>query len=439
MAFSGPLGTALLQPFRSKIARARWTRRWRASTTGLRASGRGMGAGARARRGGGRRRPLPPPPHADERGRGPRLARHPDCRPRPRDRAADARTERRRAPAAGPTGRSGAADFAAGPRRATGSSSAPGDLERAVALLDLGPERFVVVPNGFDPDFAPAAIERSMASNLVEHPQGARQWRGRRDRRLRGGGPRGAGRHGLHLRRSLHRDQAHPAAAGGVRGGPVRSIGPQRSLILVGGHPGEWEGEHPADAIEHLAVPDVFLAGWHSHDDLPPSSAAATFLVTPSVDERFDQVLVEAITSELTIRSRRPRRDRPDRGTTRQPLAASDPTMAAGLAAAIVAAVADPEGRRLRGHRARASDQPLCPERNQQQPQPPVGAAPASKQQHKLGTKPGRRPCPASTLRPGSRHWRRRCVARARDASRNAATSSTGLRRGYRDCPAFFE
>ena len=84
-------------------------------------------------------------------------------RPRPRHRAADARTDRRRARRrAGPTPRSGRSGCASGRRPASGSWSATaGGLERAAAVLDLDPERFVCVPNGFDPSFAPGPIDRA--------------------------------------------------------------------------------------------------------------------------------------------------------------------------------------------------------------------------------------------------------------------------------------
>ena len=66
-------------------------------------------------------------------------------------------------------------------------------------------------------------------------------------------------------------------------------------LVLVGGYPGEWEGEHPVELAERLRVPDVFHAGWHDHTELPDILRAADALVLPSVREQFGQVLVEAM------------------------------------------------------------------------------------------------------------------------------------------------
>src|SRR5207244_6880580 len=70
-------------------------------------------------------------------------------------------------------------------------------------------------------------------------------------------------------------------------------------LVLLGGFPGEWEGEHPVDAIEAAGARDVFLAGWHPHDDLPDFLAASDVVILPSVREQFGQVLVEGMACGL--------------------------------------------------------------------------------------------------------------------------------------------
>lgn len=72
-------------------------------------------------------------------------------------------------------------------------------------------------------------------------------------------------------------------------------------LVLLGGHPGEWEGEHPLAVVRDLGVPDVFLAGWRGHDDLPDGLNAADVVVLPSVREQFGQVLVEAMACGLPV------------------------------------------------------------------------------------------------------------------------------------------
>ena len=66
------------------------------------------------------------------------------------------------------------------------------------------------------------------------------------------------------------------------------------SLVLLGGFPGEWEGEHPADAIAASGARNVFLGGWHDHGSLPSFLSAADVFVLASVREQFGSVLVEA-------------------------------------------------------------------------------------------------------------------------------------------------
>ena len=72
-------------------------------------------------------------------------------------------------------------------------------------------------------------------------------------------------------------------------------------LVLLGGHPGEWEGEHPLEVVREHGVRDVFLAGWRGHEDLPDGLNAADVVVLPSVHEQFGQVLVEAMACGLPV------------------------------------------------------------------------------------------------------------------------------------------
>src|SRR3954453_13229276 len=154
-------------------------------------------------------------------------------------------------------------------------------LERAERLLGIDPRRCVIAPNGFDPErFSPRTVDRAAfwRHALVDDPPG---W--------------GPG----HDEGSV---AYRPEEAAAVASGPVllsvsrftevkrlgllvrafartraalRDSGRSASLVLVGGYPGEWEGEHPYDAIRATGARDVYLAGWHEHDELPKYFAAS--------------------------------------------------------------------------------------------------------------------------------------------------------------------
>jgi glycosyltransferase involved in cell wall biosynthesis len=175
---------------------------------------------------------------------------------------------------------------------------APSGIERAIELLGVPADRLVALPNGVDVDlFAPRTIDRDAFWQrvLVEQPQG---WLPHQ--------PPG----------SAHYDPAVVAqlAAGEVLlyvgrftavkrldrlieafGQARERFAPPVGLVLVGGHPGEWEGEHPAEIAARLGVGNVFLAGWQAQEQLPPFLAAARAVVLTSEREQFGQVLVEGM------------------------------------------------------------------------------------------------------------------------------------------------
>jgi glycosyltransferase involved in cell wall biosynthesis len=72
-------------------------------------------------------------------------------------------------------------------------------------------------------------------------------------------------------------------------------------LVIWGGAPGEWEGEHPHSAAVRSGVEGVFFAGWRGHADLPLGLACADCFVAPSTDEPFGLVYLEAMACGLPV------------------------------------------------------------------------------------------------------------------------------------------
>jgi glycosyltransferase involved in cell wall biosynthesis len=124
------------------------------------------------------------------------------------------------------------------------------------------------------------------------------------------------------------------------------------ALVLVGGHPGEWEGEHPAELAERLGVDNVLLTGWYRQDELPALFAASDVVVLASEREQFGQVLVEGMACGLPVIA--PRLLGPgmivEDGRTGW---LTEPDDEDALARAMIQAVEDPAERRRRGTASR--------------------------------------------------------------------------------------
>jgi glycosyltransferase involved in cell wall biosynthesis len=234
-------------------------------------------------------------------------------------------------------------------------------VERSERLLPIEHERCVLIPNGFDPDnFTPRHIEhRALWQRmLVEEPRG---W-------APGGEPGSVryaandideafwdgtgetpvllyiGRYTEVKRIPLLIEAYERARPGFINRAP---------LVLVGGFPGEWEGEHPLQAIRRVGAQDVFLAGWHEHHELPDILAATDVIVLPSVREQFGQVLVEGMACGLpaiAVDAHGPA-DIVSHGETGWLV---EPDDLLGLANALVEAVNRPDERRRRGANAAA-------------------------------------------------------------------------------------
>ncbi len=181
------------------------------------------------------------------------------------------------------------------------------DAQRRVPeLLGVEPDRVIWAPNGFDPELFDRRPKRGderaalWREWLVEQPRG---WRPEGDAgsvsyeesQLE---PFAADRPVLlyvgrytEVKRIPLLIRAH-ARAGERFDGPA-------PLVLVGGHPGEWEGEHPLEVIDEAGAEHVFLAGWRSHDELADALNAADLTVLASVHEQFGQVIVEGMACGL--------------------------------------------------------------------------------------------------------------------------------------------
>jgi D-inositol-3-phosphate glycosyltransferase len=73
-------------------------------------------------------------------------------------------------------------------------------------------------------------------------------------------------------------------------------------LVIWGGNPGEWEGEHPHTvAMENDVDGGVFFVGWRGHSELPAGLNAADVMIAPSNNEPFGQVYLEAMACQLPV------------------------------------------------------------------------------------------------------------------------------------------
>jgi len=187
----------------------------------------------------------------------------------------------------------------------------PGNRDAAISVLGIEPSRVTAIPNGVDIErFRPkprtAGARRAVFRRaLVEDPRGWTET-----------GPPGTLAYSeADLDRLLGADDDATVLLFvgrflGFKRVPalVRAFAYARgrftrpgSLVIWGGHPGEWEGEHPATVAEQVGAADIYFAGWRGHDDLPDGLAACDALVVPSVDDPYPQVPLEAMAVGLPV------------------------------------------------------------------------------------------------------------------------------------------
>ena len=299
----------------TRTGRGRPTGSSRARRRRLRAPGRRVVARPGGARGARRRRGGPPaPPDAGPRGHGAAAAGHAGGDPPARHRAADARPGRDRG-ASGPTRRVAARACARGRR--------VGPRDRVVGALQASTPatcwastraRVAVVPERHRP--------RRCSTGRRADPRGARGRSGAagwcdEPARLVARRPRARAACATPASRSRRCSTRRPPSCSSSGASPPSSARPcwcaptpgrgsgwaaPLPLVLWGGFPGEWEGEHPADAAARSPWGhEVFLAGWRSHDELPGVLAAADVMAVPSVAERFGQVYVEAMAMRVPL------------------------------------------------------------------------------------------------------------------------------------------
>jgi glycosyltransferase involved in cell wall biosynthesis len=125
-------------------------------------------------------------------------------------------------------------------------------------------------------------------------------------------------------------------------------------LVIAGGFPGEWEGEHPADTVARLGAQDVFFVGWRDHDEVSEILRCSDVFAALSVDEPFGLVFLEAMAAgvpPITTATGGPAtfiNTDPDNPTGW--LVPPDDLEA--TVAALIEAVGDPDERQVRGRRA---------------------------------------------------------------------------------------
>jgi glycosyltransferase involved in cell wall biosynthesis len=237
----------------------------------------------------------------------------------------------------------------------------PDAVERVPGLIGVEPARVVWAPNGFDPNGfhrRPIAGEERVAfwrRWLVEEPRG---WdpESQRPGSVRYAEPDldtfrndspvmlYVGRY-TDVKRIPLMIRAHSRA--------LELTGRHSPLVILGGYPGEWEGEHPLEVIRRTGARDVFLAGWRGHDELPDGLNASDTVVLASVHEQFGQVLVEGMACGLpaiSVNAHGPATiiDPGETGWL------AEPDDEESLASAMAEAIADPRKRRLMGERAYA-------------------------------------------------------------------------------------
>jgi glycosyltransferase involved in cell wall biosynthesis len=185
--------------------------------------------------------------------------------------------------------------------------------DEAAKVLGLPPERLLSIPNGIDVDrfdrrHPPADEQLARWRHwLVEAPQG---WDESgepgtvtyRDPDLRWFEPGPGGERApvlLFVGRFTETKQL-PMLIRAYARARERFARPA-PLVIWGGFPGEWEGEHPVSVAREVGQDGIFFIGWRGHTELPDGLVCADVMVAPSAREGFGQMLIEAMACGLPV------------------------------------------------------------------------------------------------------------------------------------------
>jgi glycosyltransferase involved in cell wall biosynthesis len=235
----------------------------------------------------------------------------------------------------------------------------PRDRERASGLFGIDTERIAIVPHGVDMSlFRPRRLDRKQRLTqfrqwLVEDPRGWDESSVEGSIRYSAEDLAPLADPDLPVLLFVGRFTEPKRLPLLVRayGRARRDHGVRAPLVLWGGHPGEWEVEHPATIAARERIEGVFFLGWRGHDELPLGLACADVLVSPSVGEAFGQVFLEAMAVGLPVIAAAdggPLSFVEGSGTWRNGWFV-DPDDEDSLVSALVAASTDEGERRLRG------------------------------------------------------------------------------------------
>ena len=185
----------------------------------------------------------------------------------------------------------------------------PTERTRALAVLDVPAERVVIEPPGVD-----HVRFRHQPHTVAERMQLLRTWLVTDPRGWDESGVVGSVRYTpVELSAFADPDQpvlifvgrfTHPKRLPLLLRAYARArreLGVRAPLLVWGGFPGEWEGEHPVSVVRDEGIDGVFFTGWRGHEELPTGLACADVFVSPSVGEAFGQVFIEAMACGLPV------------------------------------------------------------------------------------------------------------------------------------------